>query len=215
MSRTPSESQSPNRIAQLLAFNAVLIAGLLAYLITLNFNQNATAEQVPPAQTINSELMLLQQQPTLGSQGTRYDVLVDFECPYCDQFLSSPAFNEIHQQAQDGHAQLNVTAVAFLNERSTIKGSAYNCIAEIAGPATALTLIPELKNPISTNPAEALDHILELGTQHVNEADLTTCMEEGYALERAATAMQTAGARGVPTVYVDGNSIPWTEVQPN
>lgn len=208
MTRTdPAPRQRRPRTAQLIAFIAVLLAGVIAYALT-------QTGSTPQAETVASELALLQQQPTLGASGTRYDIVIDFECPYCNQFLSTDAFSTILEQAKAGAAQLNVTAAAFLNDRSTIKGAAYNCVAELAGPQAALQILPDLKTP-GGDTNYWTQHALALGTQHTDEAALKTCIDAGAAQERANTAFRATGVRGVPAVFINGAETPWPNVRPN
>lgn len=207
----PAPRPRRNRTAQLLAFQAVLVAGILGYVLSQGF---ADSPQDPQAQAASIDLTPLQQQPTLGDAGTRYDIIVDLECPYCHQFLSSDAYATILQQAHDGQAQLNVTAAAFLNEKSVTKGSVYNCVAELAGPAAALELIADLKAP-GGDMAYWYGHSFALGAQHVDTDALQACIDDGAAQERANTAFRSTGFRGVPAVFVNGVDVPWPDVQPN
>lgn len=208
MTRTdPAPRTCRPRTAQLIAFLAVLLAGVIAYALTQTGSDTQT-------QAVAPELVLLQQQPTLGSSGPRYDIVVDFECPYCNQFLSGDAYATILEQAKAGQAQLNVTAAAFLNEKSTIKGAAYNCVAELAGPQAALRILPDLKTP-GGDTNHWTQHARALGAQHADEVALQTCIDAGAAQERANTAFKTTGVRGVPAVFIDGTETPWPEVRPN
>lgn len=199
------------RTGQLIAFQAVLIAGILGYTLTQGAARSSQPNQ---GQAVSADLLLLQQQPTLGNTGTRYDILIDLECPYCHQFLSGDPYATILQQAHDGQAQLNVTAAAFLNEKSVIKGSVYNCVAEASGPTAALSLIPALKEA-GGDTNYWYEHALTLGAQHVDADTLQECVADGSAQERANLAFRTSGANGVPTVFVDGLEVAWPHVQPN
>ncbi len=203
----PTPQPRSHRTKAVIAFTAVFIAGLLTYFLTT---------RAAPHDTQNTpyDLTLLQQQPTLGANGTRYDIVIDFECPYCDQFLSGPAYATILEQAHAGNAQLNVTAAAFLNERSHIKGNVYNCVADIAGPAAAIQLIPDLKTPGGdTNYWNA--HAIDLGANHVDRDTLQACTQDGALQERANTAFKTTGIPGVPAVFINNTQTPWSQVQPN
>jgi len=207
MSRAHVAAQRRNNPAlTLIACLAVLAAGLTAYALT----QDHTTPAAPAA----TDLTLLQQQPTLGNTGTRYDIVIDLECPHCNQFLSSDAYNSILEQAHAGQAQLNVTAAAFLNERSHIKGNVYNCIAQHAGPAAALQLLPQLKTR-GGDTNHWITHARELGVKIMSEARLQFCLEDGSAQQHANAAFHATGARGVPAVFINGTQTPWTQVQPN
>lgn len=205
----PAPTKRNSRLAPLLAFAAVAIAGAAAYFIVqAQAAPNQQAAQAP------AELAMLQQQPTLGGTGTRYDIVVDFECPYCNQFLSGDAYATILEQAKAGEAQLNVTAAAFLNEKSVIKGSVYNCVAEQAGPAAALSLVPDLKAP-GGDTNYWIDHAYELGAQHTDPDELQACLAEGALQDRANNAFRATGVPGVPAVFINDTQTPWSSVRPN
>jgi len=197
--------------AVITAFATVTIAAAASYALTGRINPRPQPN--PPPAPATGSLEKLQAHPTLGARGPRYDILVDLECPYCNQFLSSRAYAAILALAHADHAQLNVTAVAFLNERSVIKAAAYNCVASLAGPAAALQLLPDLKTPGGDTSAWNA-RAPALAAQYAPENDLRACIADGGVQERANDAFKATGARGVPAVFVDGVETPWTELDP-
>lgn len=217
MNEKPQEKAGSGRpnlkqmLTSILLVGAIGMFGLnIAVLLRTNTPQPATptAAQAAPAPA-EVDLAALNAQPALGTNGPRINIVVDFECPYCNQFLDTPAYEAALAQAERGEATLSVTAAAFLNDRSVIKGSAYNCIAENAGAQTALALVPDLKTPGGDTEAWRAE-ALRLGEQVMDPTTLQTCLEDGQILQRAMTAIEQASVRGVPAVFVDGTSVPWT-----
>lgn len=160
----------------------------------------------------DAALELLRERPTLGASGTRYDIIIDLECPYCSQFLATEAFARILNQAQNNQARLNVTAAALLNNRSRDKGSLYNCVARHAGPEHAIALLPTLKTP-GSNANEARAQAQAALPPRAG-ANIDNCINAGAEQRHANDAYHASGARGVPAVFVDGTPTLWTELNP-
>lgn len=212
MNEKPQKRAGSNKFnASTLLSGGMLLAALALLIVNITVLRTNTSTAAQAAAAPESSVAGLDAQPALGTSGPRINVVVDFECPYCNRFLDTPAYQEALAMAERGDATLSVTAAAFLNDRSVIKGGVYNCVAEHVGAQSALALIPDLKTPGGDTAAWHAE-ALRLGSETLNESTLRTCLEHGQNLQRAMNAIQQAGVRGVPAVFVDGESVAWTDL---
>lgn len=130
---------------------------------------------------------------------------LDFECPFCQQLVETPAWNNTLELASAGRINLSVNPVAFLTPNSQTKANAFNCSNPHQHPDDLADVIAALKTPGVMPPPD-------LPLRWVSEAERDACAAREDDLRLAMLSAQQLGVSSVPTVFIDGVTVPWPEL---
>lgn len=218
--REPEQRLTPNYLTR----NTLIIA---ATLLTINISaiswfitqqaqqpntntaprpQRTTTPATQPTPINNPTMQLLNTLPATSTNTDTPSVhaFLDFECPFCQQFVDTHAWTTAVDLATAGRINLSVNPVAFLTPNSQLKANLFNCSTPHAHPTAINDLITALKTPGNV-PSR------DLPLQWVSSNERDACFLDDTDLARAMGVAQRLGVDSVPTVFVDGVSVPWPD----
>ncbi|MDX2376605.1 DsbA family protein [Microbacterium sp. LRZ72] len=193
----------------------VVLVGAGAVVVWMN-NQASAPGPAPDAAIVNEETGAI----AVGDGETVVATYIDFMCPICNQFeeIYGETLNEL---VADDSITLEYHPVAILDnvsqgtEYSTRAANALYCVAESSPEAVT----PFVQAMYANQPAEGSagltdEQIIEIA-ETAGATGVTECIEGGtyeryVATQTANMPADETGARGTPTVLVDGERLTLT-----
>lgn len=145
------------------------------------------------------------------------DIWEDFQCPYCQEFEQA---NRTVIGSYLSRDQLTVRyhLVSFLGPESVRAANAAGCAAGAKRFPAYHAALYENQPPEGTG-GYTIDELLRIGrTVGLTSADFTTCVRDqrydGW-VQAVQHAFDTAGMRGTPSVFLDGQLLNADQIRPD